>query len=102
VEAAIEAPLVDPQSGEDLGLPLVGIIDLVLPDADGPTITDFKTSACGGEPLEITHEVQLSSYSYLFRHHAAELEGAIEILNLTKTKTPRVERYRYGPREERY
>jgi len=102
VEAAIEAPLVDPQTGEDLGLPLVGIIDLVLPEADGPTITDFKTSARGGEPLEITHEVQLSSYSYLFRHHAAEPEGAIEIRNLTKTKTPKIECYRYGPREERH
>jgi hypothetical protein len=102
VEAAIEAPLVDPQSGEDLGLPLVGIIDLVLPEADGPTINDFKTSARGGEPLGITHEVQLSSDSDLFRHHAAEPEGAIEIVNLTKTKTPRVERYRYAPREERH
>jgi len=102
VEAAIEAPLVDPQTGEDFGLPLVGIIDLVLPAPDGPTIADFKTSARGGAPLEITHEVQLSSYSYLFRHHAAEPEGAIEIRNLTKTKTPKVECYRYGPREERH
>ncbi len=102
VEAAIEAPLVDPRTGEDLGLPLVGIIDLVLPEADGSTIADFKTSARGGAPLEITHEVQLSSYSYLFRHHAAEPEGALEIRSLTKTKTPRVERYRYGPREERH
>ncbi|MGE0535175.1 MAG: RecB family exonuclease [Pirellulales bacterium] len=102
VEAAIEAPLVDPQTSEDLGLPLVGIIDLVLPEADGPTIADFKTSARGGQPLEVTHEVQLSSYSYLYRYHAAEPEGALEIRSLAKTKTPRIECYRYAPREARH
>src|SRR5688572_9144538 len=30
VEAAVEAPLVDPITGKDFGLPLVGVIDLVL------------------------------------------------------------------------
>ncbi len=45
VEAAVEAPLVDPASGEKLGIPLVGIMDLVLPDAAGPIIADFKTTA---------------------------------------------------------
>ncbi len=101
VEAALEAPLVDPNSGEDLGIPLVGILDLVLPEARGPTIADFKTSARGGEPLEVTHEVQLSCYSYLFRRQSAQTEGALEIRNLTKTKTPRIEYYRYGPRDAR-
>ena len=102
VEAALEAPLIDPQSGEDLGIPLVGILDLVLPEARGPTIADFKTSARGGEPLEVTHEIQLSCYSYLFRRQSAQVEGALEIRNLTKTKTPRIEHYRYGPREPRH
>ena len=30
VEAALEVPLIDPITGEDLGIPLVGIVDLVL------------------------------------------------------------------------
>ena len=30
VEVALEAPLVDPTTGENLGLPLVGIIDLIV------------------------------------------------------------------------
>ncbi len=67
VEVAVEAPLVDPANGENLGIPLVGIVDLVLDEPAGPLIADFKTTARGGEPLEITHEIQLSSYSYLFR-----------------------------------
>ena len=43
VEVAVEAPLVDPLTGENLGLPMVGVMDLVLDDADGPLVCDFKT-----------------------------------------------------------
>ena len=45
VETMLEAPLVDPQNGEDLGIPLVGVIDLVLAEAAGPLVVDFKTAA---------------------------------------------------------
>lgn len=61
VETAIEAPLVDPTTGKDLGIPLVGVMDLVLDEAAGPLIVDFKTAARSAEPLEITHEIQLTS-----------------------------------------
>ena len=44
VEVALEAPLVDPISGEDMGIPLVGIVDLVLPADDGPLVVDFKSA----------------------------------------------------------
>jgi putative RecB family exonuclease len=100
VEVAVEAPLIDPRSGEDLGIPLVGVMDLVLSDPAGPIICDFKTAARGGEPLEIVHEIQLSSYSYLFRHSTPQPESALEIRSLVKTKVPKVETHRYGPRSE--
>jgi putative RecB family exonuclease len=102
VEAAVEAPLVDPTTGENLGIPLVGIMDLVLPGPDGPVIADFKTTARGGEPLEIAHEIQLSSYSYLFRESSQQMESALEIRNLIKTKTPKIETHRYAARDERH
>jgi hypothetical protein len=98
VETVLEAPLLDPVSGQSLGIPLVGVIDLVLPGADGAIITDFKTPARGGELLEITHEIQLGCYSNLFRQTSPLPEEALEIRNLVKTKTPRVENHRYGPR----
>jgi hypothetical protein len=63
VEAALESPLVDPTTGEDLGIPLVGIVDLILDAPTGPLIADFKTAARSSPPLEITHEVQLSERS---------------------------------------
>ena len=99
---AIEAALVDPASGENLGIPLVGIMDLVLPERDGPLIADFKTTARGGEPLAIAHEIQLSSYSYLFRHSSQYAESALEIRSLIKTKTPKIETHRYAARDERH
>ena len=60
----------------------------MLDETDGPIIADFKTTSRGGEPLEITNEIQLSSYSYLFRHTSQRPESALEIRNLVKTKTP--------------
>ena len=44
VETALETVLVDPTTGENLGIPLLGVMDLVLDDG-GPTICDFKTAA---------------------------------------------------------
>ena len=102
VEMAIRAPLVDPVTGEDLGIPLFGVTDLVLDEPNGPLIIDFKTAARGGTVLEISHEIQLSSYAYLYRHVAHRDEGALEIRNLIKTKSPKVEYHRWLAREERH
>ena len=96
VETPLEAPLVDPGTGEDLGLPLVGITDLVLKAPEGLVIVDFKTSARAAAPLEITHEIQLTSYTYLLRHVFGEEEAGLAIRSLVKTKTPQVQVHRYG------
>lgn len=102
VEASLQAPLVDPVTGEDLGIPLIGILDLVLDEEEGPLIVDFKTAARGGEILEVTHEIQLSSYSYLFRHGSTQAEGALEIRSLIKTKMAKIETHRYAQRTEQH
>ena len=102
VEVALEATLVDPASSEDLGIPLVGVIDLVLPDAAGPIIADFKTTSRSGEPLEVMHEVQLSCYSYLFRQASPLAEASLQIRNLVKTRLPKVEFHTYAARDERH
>src|SRR5262249_21360722 len=102
VERAVEAPLIDPVSGENLGLALVGVMDLVLPAPEGPVIADFKTAARGGELLETAHEIQLSSYSYLHRQANQTTESALEIRRLIKTKLPKVETYRYPARTARH
>jgi len=99
VEVTMEAPLVDPMTGEDLGIPLLGITDLVIND-DGPVIVDFKTASKSSRPSEISHEIQLTSYAYLFRRLTGEQEAGLEIRSLIKTKQPKVEFHRYGRRSE--
>jgi len=100
VESRMSAPLVDPASGEDLGLPLLGIADLVLPGEEGPVVVDFKTAARAAPPLEITHEIQLSAYAWLYRQLTGERETALEIRSLIKTKTPKVDVHRYPARTD--
>ena len=100
VEVALEASLVDPESGEDLGMPLVGVVDLVLESQDGPLICDFKTAARSSEPMEISHEIQLSSYAWLFRQITGRKEAGIEIRSLIKTKTPKIEFHEYAARTD--
>jgi hypothetical protein len=100
VEVAAEAPLVDPQTGENLGIPLVGIIDLVLNYEQGPIIVDCKTAARSSEPMEISNEIQLTSYAYLLRYHNRWAESGLEIRSLIKTKTPKVEFHPYAARTD--
>jgi RecB family exonuclease len=98
VETAMEVPLVDPLSGEDLGIPLLGIVDLILDEADGASVIDFKTAARGGALAEIQHEIQLTSYSYAYRMSTGRHEGGLQIRRLVKTKVPRVEKHFFPAR----
>jgi len=100
VEVTMEAPLVDPVTGEDLGIPLLGITDLVAGGEEGPTIVDFKTAARSAPPFEVSHEIQLTSYSYLFRQIAGQPESGLEIHSIIKTKTPKIEVHGYAARDD--
>jgi CRISPR/Cas system-associated exonuclease Cas4 (RecB family) len=100
VEVRMETPLIDPFSGEDLGIPLLGVTDLIVPGSDGATIVDFKTSSRSTAPSEISHEIQLSSYAYLYRALAGEKESGLENRSLIKTKSPKVVTHRYGARND--
>jgi hypothetical protein len=102
VETALEAPLVDPRTGEDLGIPLVGVMDLVLQEETGPLIVDFKTAARADELSELAHEIQLGCYGYLFRQATGMTELALEIRRLVKTKVPQVSFHRWPARTERH
>jgi putative RecB family exonuclease len=102
VETPLESELVDPFTGETLGIPLVGTVDLILDGQPGPRICDFKTAAKSSAPLEVTHEIQLSSYAYLYRRLSGRAEGGLEIRSLIKTKTPKVENHPYAARSDRH
>jgi hypothetical protein len=80
--------------------PLVGVIDLVLDSEAGPLIADFKTVARSSEPMEITNEIQLTSYAWLNRQITGQQEGGLEIRSLIKTKQPKVEFHPYAARTD--
>ena len=94
--------MVDPRTSEDLGIPLVGVMDLVLQEETGPVIVDFKTAARADELSELAHEVQLGCYGYLFRQATGTSESALEIRRLVKTKVPQISFHRWPARTERH
>ena len=100
IEKRFEVPLVDPSTGEDLGLPLMGIVDLVLEMEKELTIVDFKTAASASSTCEIQHEIQLTAYSYLVRQLLDRDESALEIRQLIKTKQPKIVVHRFTPRSD--
>ena len=102
IEKRFEVPMIDPLTGEDLGLPLVGIVDLVLDGMNGPVIVDFKTAASASGHCEIQHEIQLTAYSYLIRQMLDRDESSLEIRQLVKTKTPKIVAHQFPPRSEEH
>jgi len=101
VEERFEAPLIDPRTGEDLGISLVGIVDLVSDEGEGPCIVDFKTAARSSSQVNVIHELQMSCYSYLFREACGLKEAGLQIRSLIKTKTPKIETQQFEPRQDR-
>ena len=102
VEKRYETPLVDPLTGEDLGLPLVGIIDLLIETSDGLTLVDFKTAASAASSCEVQHELQLTAYAYLVRQLLGRDESSLEIRQLVKTKTPKIVVHRFPSRSDEH
>ena len=102
VESAMDATLVDPLTGDRLGLPMVGIVDLLIETNDGPLLVDFKTAARGGHPIEQQHEIQLACYAALFRELSGSVEAGLEIRSLVKTRQPRVQTHRYQRRTDQH
>jgi putative RecB family exonuclease len=83
VEVSVEADL------SHHGLPrLIGVLDLV---RQGGRIVDFKLVAKTPDPNQLahTHEVQLTSYSLLYRDATGRTETALELHHLVRTKQPK-------------
>jgi putative RecB family exonuclease len=100
IEALLEAPLVHPDTGRDLGLPLLGIVDLLLDHQEGPLIADIKTTSRRSTPVDVVHEIQLTCYAYLVRQTCDVQESGLEIRALVKTKVPQVQFHRQSPRTQ--
>jgi len=62
IEQRYEVPLIDLTTRENLGIPLVGVLDLVLNEECGQVIVDFKTSSTASIS-DLAHEIQLTALS---------------------------------------
>lgn len=102
VERRYDIPLIDPLTGEDFGITLVGITDLILESETGPVIVDFKTAASASSNCELQHELQLTAYACLVRHIYGRKESSLEIRQLVKTKTPKIATHCYSPRSDEH
>jgi len=93
VRAAEKPEAVEVAVSADLsfhGLPtLVGIIDLV---RAGGRIVDFKLvgKTPDGEMVKHIHEVQLTTYSVLYRDATGHQEGGLELHHMVRTKQPKL------------
>ena len=67
VETRMETPLVDPLTGEDLDIPLLGIVDLVAGGEDGGIIADFKTASRSAPPTMPVSVLTMSQVVYFPR-----------------------------------
>lgn len=96
-ELAFTLPLVHPKTGEVLPVPLKGVMDLV--EEDG-SISEFKT-AKKAMPLEgVADHLQLTAYDYAYRMLFREPPTELRLIQLVKTKQPKIEKFLTGRNEE--
>jgi putative RecB family exonuclease len=80
-------PLVNPVSGETLGINLEGYIDLMEKDE---TIVEFKTSIQAMDQKDVDDHLQLTAYSYAFEMLHQRPPKLLRIVNLVKNKKQKI------------
>jgi len=80
-------PLVNPVTGETLGINLEGFIDLIEKDE---TIVEFKTSAQSMDQKDADEHLQLTAYSYAYEILQQRPPKNLKIVNFVKTKKPKI------------
>lgn len=85
-EYPFEVPLVN--NGEQLDIPLQGIIDLIEAD-DG--IVEFKTGARAMDGQSVNNNLQLTIYAYAYQMLFKKKPKTLKIVNFIKNKTPKME-----------
>ena len=87
-EVRFSLPLVNPATGEVFDVPLKGFIDLVQAD---DTVDEYKSSAKAWALESVVENVQLTVYSYAFQMLYGKPPKEVRLVNLIKTKVPRIE-----------
>jgi putative RecB family exonuclease len=86
-EIPFTTPLINPVTGETLGINLEGYIDLVEKDE---TIVEFKTSVSVMDQADVDEHIQLTAYSYAYEMLFQRSPKSLKIINFVKNKKPKV------------
>jgi CRISPR/Cas system-associated exonuclease Cas4 (RecB family) len=86
-EVPFHVPLLNISTGEELTVPLEGIIDLIEKD---DVIVEFKTSARSMDPETLNDYLQLTAYSYAYRTLFGRGPKTLKVINFVKAKTPKM------------
>jgi len=86
-EVPFHVPLLNISTGEELMVPLEGIIDLIEKD---DVIVEFKTSARSMDPESLNDYLQLTAYSYAYRTLFGRGPKTLKVINFVKAKTPKM------------
>jgi putative RecB family exonuclease len=86
-EIPFTIPLVNPATGEALGINLEGYIDLVEKDE---TIVEFKTTNKAMDQGDADDHIQLTAYSYAYEMIHQRPPKNLKIVNFVKTKKPKI------------
>jgi len=86
-EIPFHVPFLNVSTGEDLGIPLEGIIDLI--EKDG-VVVEFKTSSRSMDPESLSDFLQLTAYSYAYRILFGKEPQMLRVVNFVKAKTPKM------------
>jgi len=86
-EVPFLVPLLNPDNGKELEVPIEGIIDLIEED---DVVVEFKTSSATMDPQSLSDHLQLTVYSYAYKHLFGKEARLLRIINLVKSRTPKM------------
>jgi putative RecB family exonuclease len=92
-ELHFQLPLVNPETGEVLTVPLRGVIDLV--QADG-TVTEFKNAKKGLAIETLPDNLQLTAYHYAYQTLFGTPPKDMTLVQFVRTKSPKIETHITG------
>ena len=92
-ELRFQLPLINPDTGEVLAVPLLGYIDLI--ESDG-TLVDFKNSARTMPTHDLPDNLQFTVYAWAYETLFGKPPKDIKLVNLVRTKTPKIETHLTG------
>ncbi len=86
-DVAFTVPLVHPENGHGLPVPLEGFMDLV---EVGGGLVEFKTSAQSMSQKDVDEHLQLSAYGYAYERLHQRPPKSFRIIDFVKTKSPKM------------